>query len=68
MTLGQKKLNDLKIFTLDNFLEYANISRATYYRWKNRGIAPESMNHGGRKLIFSIESINQWRKKMDKIT
>ena len=52
----------LMTYTVKQFCDAHNISRATYYRLKEEGLAPAEMNLGRRLVVISYEAAADWRR------
>jgi hypothetical protein len=51
--------------TIREFCEAYNVSRATYYLWRKRGVGPHVLQPGGRRgrVIIPLESEIAWRER-----
>ena len=49
--------------TITDVIEFLNISRSTYYRFKERPDFPKSINLGERTIRYNSIEIEQWLEK-----
>jgi len=51
--------------TIREFCEAYNVSRATYYLWRKRGVGPHVLQPGGRRgrVIIPTEAEIAWRER-----
>jgi predicted DNA-binding transcriptional regulator AlpA len=54
-------------FTIDEFCDAHDLSRATFYNLRKVGRGPREMKVGARRLI-SIEAAADWRRQMEEKT
>jgi predicted DNA-binding transcriptional regulator AlpA len=55
---------DINAFSIPQFCNSHNVSRAKFYLLAKEGKAPRLMKVGRRRLI-SVEAAAEWRKKME---
>jgi predicted DNA-binding transcriptional regulator AlpA len=52
--------------TIPEFCNGESISKAMFYKLRKQGLAPDIMKIG-RLTRISAESVNEWRKRMEKL-
>ena len=53
-----------RAYSISEFCELHSLSRSMFYLLRSKGLAPRAMRVG-RRVLISVESAADWRRKME---
>ena len=56
-------MNEHTLMSIGDFCRMAQISKATFFNWQQRGLAPQTMKVGQRVVRISQDAVAAWEAK-----